>query len=146
MPKRCLVRIKNYGRPSGRGPQPPMITTNLLRGEETGRTTNKLTAIKSLVVGTAKLRGLHPGADTEPKAHEVPLRPTNIRQLKQRGRPNNKKDQTNRPSSRYNQIGRPNSLNDKTDGAVHLNNLIIQPDPQEIRMIKWHVWRKNCEK
>ena len=146
MPERRLVRIKNYGRPSGRGPQPPMTTTSLLRGEETGRTTKKLTAIKSLVVGVAKLKGLRPGVDTELKAQEVPLHPANIGQLKQRGRLNNKKTQTNRPSSRHNQIGRSNNPNDKTDEAVHLDNLIIQPDPQEIRMIKWHVWRKNCEK
>ena len=102
-----------------------MITTSLLRGEETGRTTKKLTAIKSLVVGAAKLRGLHPGAGTEQKAQEVPLHPANIRQLKQQGRLNSKKNQTNRPSSWHDQIGRSNSLNDKTDGAVHLDNLII---------------------
>ena len=146
MPEKRLVRIKSYGRLSGKGPQPPMTTTNLLRGEETGRTTKKLTAIKSLVVGAAKLRELHPGAGIEQKAQEVSLHPANIRQLKQRGRPNSQKNQTNRLSSRNDKIGRSSSLNDKTDGAVHLDNLIIQPDPQEIRMIRRHVWRKNCEK
>jgi hypothetical protein len=113
-----------------------MTTTTLLRGEETGQTTKKLTAIKSLIIGAAKLRELHPGAGTEQKAQEVPLHPANIRQLKQRGRPNSQNDQ----------IGRSSSLNNKTDGAVRLGNLIIQPNPQEIRMIKRHVWRKNYEK
>ena len=92
------------------------------------------------------MRELHPGAGIEQKAQEVPLHPANIRQLKQRGRPNSQKNQTNRLSSRNDKIGRSSSLNDKTDGAVHLDNLIIQPDPQEIRMKKRHVWRKNCEK
>jgi hypothetical protein len=113
-----------------------MTTTNLLCGEETGRMTKKLTAIKSLVIGAAKLRELHPGAGTEQKAQEVPLRLANIRQLKQRGRPNSQNDQ----------ISRSSSLSDKTDGAIHLDNLIIQPNPQEIRMIKRHVWKKNCKR
>ena len=128
MLERRLVRIKSYGRPSGRGPQPPMTTTNLLRGEETGRTTKKLIAIKSLVVGAAKLRELHPGAGIEQKAQEVPLHPANIRQLKQRGRPNSQNDQ----------IGRSSSLNDKTDRTIHPDNQIVQLDPQKIRMIKRH--------
>ena len=41
--------------------------------------TKKLTAIKSLVVGATKLRGLHPGAGTEQKAQEVPPHLANIR-------------------------------------------------------------------
>ena len=113
-----------------------MTTTNLLRGEETGRTTKKLTAIKSLVVGAAKLRELHPGADTEQRAQEVLLHPVNIRQQKQLGRPN----------SQNGQVSHPSSLNDKTDGTIHLDNPITQAGPQEIRMTKRHVWRKNCEK
>ena len=133
MLEKRLARIKSYGRQSGRGPQTPMTTTNLLRREEKGRTTKKLTAIKSLVVGATKLRELHPGVGTEQKAQEVPLHPANIRQLKQRGRPNSQNDQ----------IGRSSSLNDKTDGKFHPDGLIIQPNPQEIRMIKRHVWRKN---
>ena len=112
-----------------------MTTTNLLRGEETGRTTRKLTAIKSLVVGATKLKELYPGAGIELKAQEVLLHPANKRQRKQLGRPNSQNDQ----------ISHPNSLNDKTDGTI-LDSLIIQPNPQEIRMTKRHVWRKNCEK
>ena len=113
-----------------------MTTTNLLRGEETGRTTRKLTAIKSLVVGATKLKELHPEAGTEQKVQEVLLHPANIRQQKQPGRPN----------SQNGQVGHPSSLNDRTDGIIHLDNPIIQPNPQEIRMTKRHVWRKNCEK
>uniref|UniRef100_A0A2N9FH63 Uncharacterized protein n=1 Tax=Fagus sylvatica TaxID=28930 RepID=A0A2N9FH63_FAGSY len=41
------------------------------RGRNTGRMTKKLTAIKSLVVGTARLGEPHPGADTGRKAQEV---------------------------------------------------------------------------
>uniref|UniRef100_A0A2N9FIS9 Uncharacterized protein n=1 Tax=Fagus sylvatica TaxID=28930 RepID=A0A2N9FIS9_FAGSY len=80
-----LVRIKSCGRPSGRGPQPPVTTTNLLRGVEIGRMTRRLTAIKSLVVGTVRLRELRPGVGIERKAQEVPLHLANIRQQKQRG-------------------------------------------------------------
>ena len=134
--ERRLVRIKSYGRPSGRGPKTPMTTTNLLRAEETGRTTRKLTAIKSLVVGAAKLKGLRPGAGTEQKAQEVPLHPINVRQQKQPGRPNNQNDK----------ISHSSSLSDKTDETIHLDNSIVQPNPQEIRMTKRHVWRKNCGK
>jgi hypothetical protein len=108
--------------------------------------TRKLTAIKSLVVGAVKLRELRPAAGTERKAQEVLLHLANIRQLKQRGRPNSQNDQIGRPNSQNDQIGRPNSLNEKTDGETHPDNLIIQTDPQETRMIKRHVWRKNCEK
>ena len=113
-----------------------MTTTNLLREEETGQTTKKLTAIKSLVVGATKLKELHPGAGTELKAQEVLLHPANIRQQKQPGRLN----------SRNGQISHLSSLNDKTDGTIRPDNLIIQPDPQEIRMTKRNVWRKSCEK
>jgi hypothetical protein len=113
-----------------------MTTTNLLRGVETGQMTRKLTAMKSPVVGEAKLRELRPAAGTERKAQEVPLHLANIRPLKQRGRPNSRNDQT----------GRPSSLNEKIDEETPPDNLIIQTDPQEIRMTKRHVWRKNCEK
>jgi hypothetical protein len=113
-----------------------MTTTNLFRGVETGRMTRKLTAIKSPVVEEAKLRELRPAAGTERRAQEVPLHLANIRQLKQRGR----------PSSQNDQIGRPSSLSEKIDGETPPDNLIIQADPQEIRMTKRHVWRKNCEK
>uniref|UniRef100_A0A2N9G5B1 RNA-directed DNA polymerase n=1 Tax=Fagus sylvatica TaxID=28930 RepID=A0A2N9G5B1_FAGSY len=115
--------------------QMQVIATSIqdLARETSRRTTRKLTAIKSLVVGTARLRELRPGAGTERKAQEVPLHPANIRQLKQRGRPNSQNDQ----------IGRPSSLNEKTDGEAHLDDLIIQNDPQEIRMIKRHVLEKE---
>jgi hypothetical protein len=113
-----------------------MTTTNLLRGVETGQMTRKLTAIKSPVVGGTKLRELRPAAGTGRKAQEVPLHLANTRQLKQRGRPNSQNDQ----------IGRPSSLNEKIDEETPPDNLIIQSDPQEIRMTKWHVWRKNYEK
>ena len=113
-----------------------MTTTNLLRGEKTGRTTKKLTAVKSPVAGEAKWRELHPGAGTGQKAQEVPLHPANIRQLKQ----------TDRLSSQNDQIGRPSSLNDKTDRIIRPDNQIVQLDPQEIRMIKRHALRKNYEK
>ena len=113
-----------------------MTTTNLPRGEETGRTTRKLIAIKSLVAGATKLKELHPGADTGQRAQEVLLHPVNIRQQKKLGRPNSQNGQASHPSS----------LNDYTDGTIHLNNPITQPDPQEIRMTKRHFWRKNCEK
>ena len=93
------VRIKSYGRPSGKGPKTPMTTTNLLREEETGRTTRKLTAIKSLVAGATKLKGLHPGADTKQRAQEVLLHPVNIRQQKQLGRPNSQNGQISHLSS-----------------------------------------------
>uniref|UniRef100_A0A2N9GMX4 Uncharacterized protein n=1 Tax=Fagus sylvatica TaxID=28930 RepID=A0A2N9GMX4_FAGSY len=53
-----------------------MTTTNLHRGEKTGRTTKKLTAVKSPVAGEAKWRELHPGAGTGQKAQEVPLPPS----------------------------------------------------------------------
>ena len=68
MLEKRLVRIKSYGRPSGRGPKTPMTTTNLLREEEMGRMTKKLTAIKSLVVGATELKELHPGVGTGQKA------------------------------------------------------------------------------
>ena len=131
-----LVRIRSYGRPSGRDPQHPITTTNLLCKEKTGRTTKKLTAIKSPVTGEAKWRELHPGAGTGQKAQEVLPHPANIRQQKQPGRPN----------SQNGQVGHPSSLNDKSDGTICLDNPIIQPNPQEIRTTKRHVWRKNCEK
>ena len=115
-----------------------MTTTNLLRGEETGRTTKKLTAIKSLVVGAAKLRGLHPGAGTEQKAQEVPLRPADRRRLELHGRPNSQNDRTGRLSNQNNQIGRPSSLNDRIDKTIRPDNQIVQLDPQEIRTIKRH--------
>jgi hypothetical protein len=83
-----------------------------------------------------KLRELRPAAGTERKAQEVPLHLANARQLKQRGRPNSQNDQ----------IGRPSSLNEKIDEETPPDNLIIQIDPQEIRMTKRRVWRKNCEK
>ena len=76
-----------------------MTTTNLLRWEETGRTTKKLTAVKSLVAGVTKLKGLHPGADMEQRAQEVLLHPVNIRQQKQLGRPNSQNGQVSHPSS-----------------------------------------------
>jgi hypothetical protein len=117
-------------------PNPSMTTTILLRGVEIGRMTRRLTAIKSLVVGTVRFRELRPGVGTERKAQEVPLHPANIRQLKQRGRLNSQNDQTSRP----------NISNEKIGGEAHPDDLIIQNDPQEIRMIKRHVWRKNCEK
>ena len=113
-----------------------MTTTGLLRGEETGRTTRKLTAIKSLVVGATELKELHSGAGTGQKAQEILLHPANIRHQKQPGRPN----------SQNGQVGHPSSLNDKSDGTIRLDNPIIQPNPQEIRTTKRHVWRKNCEK
>ena len=113
-----------------------MTTTNLLRGEETGRTTRKLTAIKSLDAGMTESKGLHPGASTEQREKEVLLRPVNIRQ----------QEQLCRPNSQNGQISHPSSLNDQTDGTVHPNNPTTQPDPQEIRMTKRHVWRKSCEK
>ncbi len=113
-----------------------MMTTNLHRGEKTGRTTKKLTAVKSPVAGEAKWRELHPGAGTGQKTQEVPLYPANIRQLKQ----------TDRPSSQNEQIGRSSSLNDKTDMIIRPDNQIVQLDSQEIRMIKWHAWRKNYKK
>ena len=122
------VRIRSCGRPSGRGLQPPM-TINLLRGEKTGQTTKKLIAIKSPIAGEAKWRELHPGAGTGLKAQVAPLHPANIRQLKQRGRPNSQKNRIGRLSYQNDQMGRLRSLNDKTDRAVHLDNLIIQPDP-----------------
>ena len=130
------VRIRSYGRPSGRGPQPPMAITNLLRGEKTGRTTKKLTAIKSPVAGEVRWRELHPGAGTGQKAQEAPLHLANIRQLKQTGR----------LSSQNNQIGRPSSLNDKTDRTIRPDNQIVQLGPQKIWMIKRRAWRKNYEK
>ena len=103
-----------------------MTTTNPLHGEETGQTTKKLTAIRSLVVGAMKLKGLYPGVGTELKAQEVLLYPASIKRQKQ--------------------PGRPNSQNDKTDGKIRPDNLIVQTDHQEIRTIKRHVWRKSCEK
>ena len=81
------------------GPKTPMTTTNLPRGEETGRTTRKLIAIKSLVTGATKLKELHPGADTGQRAQEVLLHPVNIRQQKQLGRPNSQNGQVSHPSS-----------------------------------------------
>jgi hypothetical protein len=140
------VRIRSCGRPSGKGLQPPATTTNLLRGEKMGRKIKKLTAIKSPVVGAAKWRELHPGAGTGQKAQEVPLHPANIRQLKQRGRPNSQKNRTDRLSNQNDQISRSSSLNDKTDGTIHPDNQTVQLDPQEIRTIKRHAWRKNYEK
>ena len=122
--KKPPVRIRSCGRPSGKGLQPPM-TTHLLRGEKTGRTTKKLTATKSPVTGEAKWRELHPVAGTGPKAQEAPLHPANIRQLKQRGRPNSQKNWTGRLSYQNDQIGLPRSLNDKTDRT-------IRPDGQTV--------------
>jgi hypothetical protein len=132
------VRIRSYGTPSGKGLQSPATTTNLPRGEKTGRTIKKLTAIKSLVVGAAKWRELHPGAGTGQNAQEVPLHPANIRQLKQRGRPNSRKNRTDRLNNQNDQISRSSSLNDKTDGIVHPDNQTVQLGLQEIRMIKRH--------
>ena len=129
------VRTRSYGRPSGKGPLPPM-TTNLLRGEKTGRTVKKLTAAKSPVAREAKWRELHPGAGTGQKAQEAPLRPANIRQLKQTGRSSNQNDQ----------IDLPSSLNDETDKTIRPDNRIVQLGPQKIRMIKRHALRKNYEK
>ena len=134
MLEKRLVRIKSCGRPSGRGPKTPMTTTNLLHVEGTGQTTKKPTAIKSLVVGATKLKELYPGAGIELKAQEVLLHPANIRQQKRPGRPNSQNDQ----------ISHPSSPNDKTDGTTRPDNPIIQPDLQEIRTIKRHVWRKSC--
>uniref|UniRef100_A0A2N9GTZ8 Retrotransposon gag domain-containing protein n=1 Tax=Fagus sylvatica TaxID=28930 RepID=A0A2N9GTZ8_FAGSY len=57
-------------------------------------------------------------------AQEVPLHLANIRQLKQRGRPNSQNDQIGRPNSQNDQIGRPSSLNEKIDGE----NSSRQPD------------------
>ena len=140
------AKTRSYGRPSRRGLQPPMTTTNLLCGEKTGRTTKKLTAVKSPVAREAKWRELHPGAGTGQKAQEVPLHPANIRQLKQLGRPNSQKNRTDCLSNQNDQIGRPSSLNDKTDRTIRPDNQIVQLDPQEIRMIKRYAWRKNYEK
>ena len=140
------VKIRSCGKPSGRGLQPPMTTTNLLRREKTGRTTKKLTVVKSPVAGEAKWRELHPGAGTGQKVQEVPFHPANRRQLKQHGRPNSQKNRIDRLSNQNDQIGRPSGLNDKTDRTIRLDNQIVQLDPQEIRMIKRHAWRKNYEK
>uniref|UniRef100_A0A2N9HHU0 Uncharacterized protein n=1 Tax=Fagus sylvatica TaxID=28930 RepID=A0A2N9HHU0_FAGSY len=76
--------------------QMQVIATSIqdLARETSRRMTRKLTAIKSPVVGEAKLRELRPAAGTERKAQEVPLHLANIRQLKQRGRPNSQNDQT----------------------------------------------------
>jgi hypothetical protein len=123
-----------------------VTTTNLLRGEKTSRTTKKLTAVKSPVAGEAKRRKLHNRAGTGQKAQEVPLHPADRRQLKLHGRPNSQKNRTDRLSNQNDQIGRPSSLNDKTDKVIRPNNQIVQLDPQEIRMIKRHAWRKNYEK
>uniref|UniRef100_A0A2N9HAM0 Uncharacterized protein n=1 Tax=Fagus sylvatica TaxID=28930 RepID=A0A2N9HAM0_FAGSY len=96
--------------------QMQVIATSIqdLARETSRRMTRKLTAIKSPVVGEAKLRELRPAAGTERKAQEVPLHLANIRQLKQRGRPNSQNDQT----------GRPSSLNEKIDEG----NSSRQPD------------------
>ena len=126
MLEKRLARIKSYGRPSGRDPQHPITTTNLLCEEKTGRTTKKLTAVKSPIAGEAEWREIHPGAGTGQKVQEAPLHPANIRQLKQAGR----------LSSQNDQIGRPSSLNDKTDRTIHPDNQIVHLGPQKIRMIK----------
>jgi hypothetical protein len=117
-------------------PPAPMTTTNLPRGEKTGRTTKKLTAIKSPVAEEAKWREPHPRAGAGQKARPVPLHPANIRQ----------QNQTGRLSSQNDRIGRPNSLNDKTNRTIRPDNQIVRIGPQEIRMTKRHAWRKNCEK
>ena len=123
-----------------------MTTTNLLRREKTGRTTKKLTAVKSPIAGEAKWRKLHPRAGTGQKAQEVPLHPADRRQLKPHGRPNSQNDRTDRLSNQNDQIGCPSSLNDRTDKTICPDDQIVQLDPQEIWMIKQHAWRKNYEK
>ena len=83
-------------------PQNPHDNNQPLRREETGRTTRKLTAIKSPAAGGTELKGPHPGAGTEQRAQEALLRPVNIGQ----------QEQLSRPSSQKGQISRPSSLND----------------------------------
>ena len=115
-----------------------MTTTNLLRGEKTGRTTKKLTTVKSPIAGEAKRRKLHPRAGMGQKAQEVPLRPADRRRLELHGRPNSQNDRIGHLSNQNDQIGCPSSLNDRIDKTIHLDNQIVQLDPQEIRTIKRH--------
>ena len=123
-----------------------MTTTNPLRGEKTGRTTKKLTAVKSPVIGEAKRRKLHPRAGTGQKAQEVLLLLADRRQLKLHGRPNSQNDRAKRLSNQNDQIGRSSSLNDRTGKTIRPDNQIIQLDSQEIQMTKRHAWRKNYER
>uniref|UniRef100_A0A2N9FSH1 Uncharacterized protein n=1 Tax=Fagus sylvatica TaxID=28930 RepID=A0A2N9FSH1_FAGSY len=91
-----------------------------------------MTPIERQMQGTAKLRELRPAAGTERKAQEVPLHLANIRQLKQRGRPNSQNDQ----------IGRPSSLSEKIDGETpprqpdHPDRSTRDPDDKTARLEK----------
>ena len=54
------AKTRSYGRPSGRGLQLNVTITNPLRGEKTGRTTKKLTAVESRVARKTRRIKLHP--------------------------------------------------------------------------------------
>ena len=151
------AKTKSCGKPSRKGLQTPVTTINPLRREKTGRTTKKLTAVKSHAIGKTRRRKLHPRTDTGRKAREAPPLPAGRRRLEQFGRPSSQNDQISRPNSLNDQTncsesqndknGRPGSLNDRLDNrTIRPDNPIAWLDPQEVRMIKQPAWKKNYVK
>ena len=128
-------RTRSYGRPSRRGLQPTVTTTNPLRGEKTGQTTKKLTTVKSHAVRQTRRRKPHPRTDIGRKVREAPPIPAGRGRLEPHGHPssqndqircpNSLNDQTSRPKSQNNMNGRPSSLNDRLDPP---DNRTIRPD------------------
>uniref|UniRef100_A0A2N9ERP1 Integrase catalytic domain-containing protein n=1 Tax=Fagus sylvatica TaxID=28930 RepID=A0A2N9ERP1_FAGSY len=116
--------------PSRRGLQPSVTTTNPLRGEKTGRTTKKLTAVKSHAAGQTRRRKPHPRIDIGRKAWEALPIPAGRGRLEPLDRPSSQNDKTSRPKSQNNMNSRPSSLN---DGLGPPNNRTIRPD----NLIAW---------
>ena len=154
------ARTRSYGKPSRRGLQPTVTTTNPLRGEKTGQTTKKLTTVKSHAVRQTRRRKPHPRTDIGWKVREAPPIPAGRGRLEPHGRPSSQNDQIGCPNSLNDQIsrpknlnnnnGRPSSLNDRlglpNNRTIRLDNLIAWLDPQKVQMIKQHAWKKNYVK
>ena len=132
-----------------------MTTTSPLRGEKTGRTTKKLTAVQSNAVGKTRRRKLHPKTGIGRKAQEAPPLPVGKGRLEQLGRPSSQNDQISRPNSLNDQTSHPKSQSNKNDRLSSLNdrfgppnnrtirpdNPIVWLDPQEVRTIKQPAWK-----
>ena len=118
-----------------KGPPTHLTTTNPLRGEKTGRTTKKLTTVKSHAARQTRQRKPHPRTDIERKVQEALPIPAGRGWLEPHDRPSSQNDQTSRPNSlndqtsrlksQNNMNGRPSSLNDPLGPP---NNRTIRPD------------------
>ena len=127
------ARTRSYGKPSRRGLQPTVTTTNPLREEKTGRTTKKLTVVKSHAARQTRRRKPHPRTDIGWKAREAPHTPAGRGQLEPLCCPSSQNDQISRPNSLNDQTSHPKSQSNKNDRLSSLNDRFGPPNNRTIR-------------